>query len=192
MEPELAQSRLGKMTASMAYTIMGEKLSNKGIQDLVVSLAFERHFGSPEEDGYHSKAMERGNEMEPRALVWYTFETQRLPERPLRTIDHPTIPWVAATPDGTLLPERVVEAKALLHKAWMEARERRSVPSRYRWQCQWQMWVCGVPLCDFVVWHPVAGGFIVEVRADPADQAAMAARAVAINNLVNNWLETLK
>lgn len=192
MDATLAASRVGKMTASMAYTIMGEKLSNKGIQDLVASLAFQRVYGDPQEEGYHSRAMARGNEFEPRAMDWYIFQTDRVPDTTPVCLDHPRVPWVAATPDGLLLPLRIVEAKCLLHKAWMEARERRRVPSSYRWQVQWQLWVTGAQVCDFVVWHPVGGGFVVEVYPDHSDFEQMEQRAQVINNLVRNWVEATK
>lgn len=192
MEAELAQSRLGKFTASVAHTVMVEKPGSVTLRDLCKDLAWERVHGATEE-GFKSAAMRRGNELEERALLWYAFQTDSVPVRPTKTIDHPSIPWVAATPDALRHnPDRPVEAKCLLHKAYMDFRERREVFGPYRWQTQWQLWVTGLTILDFVVWHPKAGGFIIEVWANEEDQEAMRAKVRVAELMVQNWIEVLK
>lgn len=178
------------MTASKAAVLMGG-LDTAGLKSYVMDLAWERVYGVPEEDGYTNPAMERGVILEALARDWYSFQTDSVVDHdPDRAIDHPTIPMVAASPDG-LLPDRVLEVKCPLHKAWMEVKRTGLVPSEYRWQCNWQMWVTGRKLCDFVCWHPLAGGLIVPFPFDAGEQQ-MAERAALIETKIAEWITILK
>lgn len=194
MNPEMAAARIGKMTASKAAVVMS-KIGPRGgmtdgLCDYIESLAFEQVFGDPDEDSFRSKAMERGNDFEPGALNWYAFTTDTSPELGEKVFDHPTVRRVAATPDGRL-PDRVIEAKCLLHKAWMYADKSREIPSQYRWQVRWQQWVCGVRLCDFVVWHPKPGGFVIQNSVTDAEIEQMMERAIYVNIKIDERVEEL-
>lgn len=189
MNPVMQADRIGKLTASKAAVIMGG-LKTDGLADYIESLAFERIYGDPDEDGYQSKAMERGNQMEPRAIEWYAFNTDTTPSPGGVVIDHPTVPWVAATPDARL-SDRSIEAKCFLHKAWMYAEASRIVPSQYRWQTRWQQWVLGVRLCDFVVWHHKSSGFVIPCTVTDDEIAAMTERAILVNILIEERMEQL-
>lgn len=178
------------MTASMADVVMGG-LATKGLADYVKTLAFERVFGDTSEEGYRSKAMERGNEVETLALDWYEFHTDQVVDREPVTIGHPTIPFVAASPDARL-PDRNIEVKSPLHKAWMDVKKSRKVPAEYRWQCRWQMWVRGVPSCDFVCWHPKPGGLIVPFTVTPEEIEQMTERVFIVDQIVNEWVAVLR
>ena len=194
MSPEMAAARLGKMTASKAAVVMSKIGPNGGMTDglaeYIQSLAFERVFGDSEELGYQSKAMERGNELEPLAIEWYAFNTDTTPSIGGTVIVHPDMPYVAATPDGRL-PDRVIEAKCFLHRAWMFAEENRLVPSTYRWQTKWQQWVCGVRLCDFVVWHHKGGGFVIQTSVTESEIEQMRDRAILVNCKVEERMDDL-
>ena len=182
MTPEMRESRLGKLTASKAAVIMG-KLNTAGLADYISTLAFERVYGDTGEEGYQSRAMARGNELEPRALAWYAFERDCIVTPCPTCREHPDLPYVAATPDG-IRSDRTIQAKCLLHKAWVHARTRNEVPSEYRWQCRWEQWVFGFRLCDFVVWHPKGGGFVIETSVTEGECAEMRERAMLVNGMV--------
>lgn len=107
--------------------------------------------------------MERGNRMEPVLLDWWreTHPDETLLGRPgpaLRTLHHREHLWALATPDGIIVPENgtailgLVEAKApgwRTRDAWGEAGTDH-VPEQYLLQCQWQMEVLDVDVCDLV------------------------------------------
>lgn len=191
MTPELRQARAGKLTASKAPVTMGG-LDTSGLKSYVMDLAWERVYGVPDDEAFETPAMARGKELESAARDWYAFMTDAVVDHdPDRTIDHPTIPMIAASPDG-LMADRVLETKCPLHKAWMEVKRTGLVPSEYRWQCRWQMWVTGKQLCDFVCWHPLAGGLIVPIAVTAAECDEMAARAALIEKRICEWVEILQ
>jgi hypothetical protein len=135
--------------------------------------------------------MRRGKELESRAINWYCFDQDCVVSPGGTVIDHPSIHFVAATPDARR-PDRCIEAKCLQHKAWMDALDANEIPSEYRWQCAWQQWVTGLHLVDFVVWHPVAGGFVIQRSVTPAQIEQMTARAYYVNQMVNENVDILR
>lgn len=183
MTPEMREQRAGKLTASMAAVIMGG-LSTDGLKRYVNRLAFERLYGLPPDDEqFQSKAMDNGNKRERAALDWYAFETDSVLMPGGECITHPSIPFVGASPDARLT-DRTIQVKCPIASTWMEYAIKREVPSEYRWQCRWEMWVCGVWMCDFVAWHPNPGGIIVPFALAPEEAAAMAERAHLVNELI--------
>lgn len=186
---ELSPLRLGKLTASKAAVLMGV-LDTSGLATLTKRLAWERVYGDTAEAGYRGPAMDRGHEVEPAALDWYEFQSERELERGA-FVQHPKIEFVSATPDG-LAPGLVVEAKSPLHGAWMEVKRTGLVPTEYRWQCRWQQWCAGVGHCDFVCYHPVAGGLIVPTSVTDAEIEQMTERAYIVNERVNEWVAILR
>lgn len=200
MTPELAAKRLGKMTASKAAVVMGG-LNTDGLSKYVRQLAGERVYGDLGEEGYKSSWMERGNELENPALDWYEFQHDVVLERQAH-VDHPTIPYVAATPDGLLRGSYTVEGKCPTFHVWAETREAwhrgkrglDAVPSEYRHQCRWQCWCCGVTEGRFIAYHPAAGGLgvVIPYTVDQSDFDAMAKRVVIVEGLIQNWVEILQ
>lgn len=191
MDAELRIKRLGKMTASMAPVIMGS-LDTDGLEALVKRLAFERVFGDPEEPEFSSGATLRGEVTEPLALDEYEFRTGVILERGSH-IDHPTIPMVAATPDG-LGPEACVEAKSPLHRAWMHTQKTGRIPPEYEWQCAWQAWCADLWHTDFVSYHPKAPTKtkIIRYTLAPADVERMRARVITVEARIRAWVRILE
>ena len=193
-DPARCLERLGKLTASKAGVIMGG-LDTSGLATYVKSLAWERVYGARDEE-YRSAAMDRGNELEPRALDWYAERATGL--ELLRTpgfMQHDHIPYVGASPDAIALrngnPSFTVQVKCPLHGAWMETKRTMLVPSEYRWQCRWEMWVTSMVTCDFVAWHPVAGGLIVGIKVTQDECDQMAERAAIVDAMVQKWVAIL-
>jgi hypothetical protein len=179
----------------MAAVVMGG-LNTDGLSKYVRRLAGERVFGNIEEDGYKSAWMERGNEMDNPALDAFEFAREVTVLRQ-QHVDHPTIPNVAATPDGLMVGEYVVEAKSPMFHTWAETREAvhrgkrglAAIPSEYRHQCRWQCWCCGVTDGFFVSYHPVATPTIVPFTVTQDEFDAMAERVVVVEGLIRNWIE---
>jgi len=164
-------------------------LETSGLATYVKSLAWERVYGARDEE-YRSAAMDRGNELEPRALDWYETQQGSPVVRSPGFMQHPSIAFVGASPDA-LTPFQTVQVKCPLHGAWMETKRTMQVPSEYRWQCRWEMWVCGLFECEFVTWHPVAGGLIIPIGATTSEFEQMAERAAIVNVMVQKWVEIL-
>ncbi len=200
LTPELAAKRLGKMTASFAPVVMG-KLNTDGLSKLVRRLAGERMHGDLGEESYSSWQMDRGNAVEEAAMRFAEFELDT-PLLRQQHIDHPTIPNVAATPDGYAPVLLTAEVKCPTWHVFCETVEawkngRRgidAVPSEYRWQCRWQVWCAQVPEGRFIAFHPAGGGqgIIVPYTVPQSDFDAMAERVVKVEALIRKWIEILR
>lgn len=188
--PEWFAARLGKMTASEAGVVMGS-LKSDGIAQYVKDLAWERVYGAGDESFRMSRAMKRGKQLEAQARAWYEFETDTEVEQ-VGVIDHPRVPWAAASPDGRVPGIKVLEIKCPQHREWMEMANDRRVPAEYRWQTRWQQWCTELHACDFVAYHPVAGGVIVPCEVTAAEIEQMTERAYQVNVMVGEWVERLR
>lgn len=190
MTPEMRKQRIGLLTASKAAVIMGG-LKTQGLADYVKTLAFERVYGDHGEEGFETPAMRRGKELEQRALNWYAFERDCVLQPGGVCHVHPVYPFVGASPDAEL-PDRVIEVKCLQHKAWMDAFDAQEIPSEYRWQARWQQWVRNKHMVDFPIWHPVAGGFVIQRHVTPSEIEQMTERAFLIEQDVKAAVERLR
>jgi putative phage-type endonuclease len=193
MDAVLRKARLGKLGASEAAIIMGG-LQTDSLEYLIKRKAFERVFGDPNEDGYTSAAMERGQEIEPLALDWYEFEFD-VPLRRQVHVDHPTIPMVSATPDGLRTDNgRPAECKAPLIQAWMHTQKTGEIPWVYQWQCAWQAWCCESGGTDYVSFHPMAPHrtkcIPYELQRDNVE--AMRSRVIVVESRIRAWMRILE
>lgn len=198
LTPAMAAKRLGKLTASVAPIVMGGEKTD-GLKKLVRRLAGERVFGDLGEDSYQSKYMQRGDELEERAIEWAEFELGMPLERQ-QHVDHPRIPYVAATPDGLRRRLLTAECKCPSFHVWADIREdwqtgKRGlacVPSEYRHQCKWQPWCCDIREGVFVAFHPKGGGIAIPYTITEDDCKAMEDAARRVEGLIRNWVEILK
>jgi exodeoxyribonuclease (lambda-induced) len=191
VDAELRAKRLGKLGASEAPIIMGG-VNTDSLEYLVKRKAFERVFGDPDEDGFTSAAMDRGQQVEESALDWYSFTFDVPLERQFH-VEHPTIPNVSATPDG-FTGSRCVEGKSPLIQAWMHTAKTGEIPSQYRWQCAWQAWCAEVAQTDYVSFHPLAER---RTRCIPYiltrdDIEAMRARVILVETRIRVWMRILE
>jgi hypothetical protein len=195
MTPELAELRRGNLTASMAAVIMGD-LKTDGLARYVRKLAGERVYGDLGEEGFTSAKMQDGTECEPEALEWAEFHFDRPLVRGPHIV-HPSIPYVAATPDAVLdgIP---LEIKSPLFHVWADTLERsrrvsgiEAIPSQYRWQCRWQCWCLGVLDGKFISYHRRSGAVVIAFTVTDDEIAQMEKRAQVVEGLVRNWVELL-
>lgn len=193
--PEWHAARVGCWTASRAPALMARTAKGEPRQeclDLIAEVVAERRSGVPVER-FVTGAMRRGLELEPEALNEYAFRAGTV-VAPGALVRHPTIPHVAATPDGFVGARGLVEIKcpasmakhlaALLDSraatGGMADRLRKASPVReYGDQCQWQMWVTGRAWGDLVSYDPRFTGddglAIVRLEADAERHEAFAA-----------------
>lgn len=166
--PEWDDIRAGKWSASKGAVIMGG-LDTGGLRDLILDLAWGRVFGPPD-PGFKSKAMERGQLVEPESRDWFALTRDVLVEQ-VGFVEHGRIPHVGWSPDGLYARRRrAIEAKCPLHKAWMHVQETGKVPAEYRWQCKFACFVGQLDGLVFVAYHPRAGGLTVDVEITDSDK----------------------
>lgn len=103
-------------------------------------------------DPDEAERLEIGHELEPVVATLYARRTGAT-LRQLSPIEHPSLKWVAATPDREVVGARgLLECKAVGHKSapfWGEPDEGPAgVPSYYLAQAAWQMAVTGAEWVD--------------------------------------------
>jgi putative phage-type endonuclease len=148
--PEWFAARLGKVTASKVADVMATTKSGPAAsrQNYMMDLLCQRLTGTIEQ-GFTNAAMQRGTEMEPIARSAYEARNGLFVTE-VGLIDHPTLEGFAASPDGLVGDDGMIEIKnpnTATHIAFMRTGK---PDGRYIWQMLAQMACTGRAWCDFV------------------------------------------
>lgn len=147
-------ARVGKLTASKLADAVAKTRSGYGASRLnyMTDLMIERLTGRPT-PYFCNAAMQWGTDQEASARSLY--EQITLDEViEVGLVDHPTIPMTAASPDGLIADDGLVEIKcpnSATHALFVVDRK---IPEKYIKQMQWQMECTGRQWCDFVSYDP--------------------------------------
>ncbi|EAY4972844.1 YqaJ viral recombinase family protein [Salmonella enterica subsp. enterica] len=145
------QARLGKVTASRLADVMAKTKSGYAAsrQNYMAELICQRLTGKPEEE-FTNAAMMRGTELEPVAREMYALNEFDAVISEVGLIDHPTIAGFAASPDGLVNDDGLIEIKC--PNTWTHLQTLKTgVPKRqYLLQMHAQMMCTGRKWCDFV------------------------------------------
>lgn len=186
--------RIGIPTASnadMIVTSTGKPVSSQTRQTFINGLVAERLIGATEMN-YDNPAMERGRNLEPRARDWYEFQTGRTVKQ-VGFVFGDASKSYGCSPDG-VCEDRLVEIKCPMHKTMIGNLIDGKVPTCYVPQVQMQMFVTGIPRCDFVLYtpEPQIPSVIWTVEADPVIQAALAVQIPQFVAEIANRVNTIK
>ena len=182
--------RIGKFTGSQFSSLMAGE-TTETYQGYLREKAWERLTGKPVQ-GFTNEAMQHGIDTEPQARAYYEFVADTVVEES-GFIIHPALDFVGVSPDGLVGTDGLLEIKCPQPKTHIEYLATKKMPSKYRWQVQGQMWVTGRQYCDFVSFHPdCEHQLIVRVEANPKDHEALAERAAAANEAVNQIIKSIK
>ena len=139
------------MTASRASAARAKK-GTATRADYIADIITERLTGSPIES-YTNSYMEWGTANEPLARAAYEIKTGIWVEQ-VAIVNHPTIPNFAASPDGLVWTDRLLEIKCpktSTHLGWMMKGE---PPSEHKHQMLAQLACTGREWVDFVSFDP--------------------------------------
>jgi len=193
---EWKQLRLGKVTASRVADVMAKIKSGEaaGRSDYRTDLVIERLTNKPS-DSFTNAAMAWGTEQEPLARIKYeTVFNLFVEEVPF--INHPTIEWFGASPDGLVGSEGLLEIKAPNSKTHIKYLNDGKPPSKYIPQMMAQMACTGRKWCDFVSFDPrMPEGldfFVVRLERDEEYIKAMEAEVQQFLNEVEAELSQLR
>ena len=143
---EWFEIRKGKMTASHAQAIA---TNGKGlvtyIREKMCSL-----YSTSEDVGYTNSAMENGIEQEKVAKMLYEFESDKTVTDVGFVVYND---YVGCSPDG-FADDGLIEIKCPTDKVYFNLLLDKKIDSKYEWQMQMQMLVCGRDWCDYVVYNP--------------------------------------
>ena len=149
------QSRLGKVTASRVSDILAKPRNGtgSGVRQSYMNQLIEERTTGQRNVGYQTTSMQWGIQNEPKARDAYCkFRGVSVAETGF--IDHPTIPWSGASPDGLVGHNGLVEIKCPNTKSHLAVIKSAKIPSQYYYQIMWQMAVTGREWCDFVSFDP--------------------------------------
>ena len=123
------------------------------------------------QESYTNAAMEWGTETEPLARAAYEAYIGVLVDE-VGLIDHPHIPMSAASPDGLIDEDGMLEIKCPNTATHFDTLLNDKVPAKYVTQMQWQMGCANRKWCDFVSYDPRAPEglqlFVKRVERDEA------------------------
>ncbi|OOX78505.1 lambda exonuclease family protein, partial [Snodgrassella alvi] len=117
-------------------------------KNYMAQLICERLTGNREES-FKTAAMQRGNDIEPKARARYMLETGELVEE-TGFINHPTISMSGASPDGLVGEDGLIEIKCPNTATHLEFLRTKKPKPEYLLQMFWQMACTGRKWCDFV------------------------------------------
>jgi exodeoxyribonuclease (lambda-induced) len=153
-------ARKGRITASKVGKILG--LSSFGTRDDAMR-EFVREFFDAEREFTGNEATRYGEAHEADALAEYVFATSRTVES-VSLIPHPAYDWLAASPDGLVGDDGLVEFKC----PWRS--QYRSIVNKpeYLAQVQLQLACTDRQWCDFCIWRDGEPLIVERIAADPS------------------------
>jgi putative phage-type endonuclease len=152
--PEWFSARLGKVTASRVADVIAKTKNGYSTsrENYAVELALERITGNRQES-FTNAAMQWGTDQEPFARAAYEAAYGILVEE-VGLVPHPTIAMAAASPDGLVGTNGLIEVKAPNSATHLKTLLSGKADSRYIPQMQWQLACTGREWCDFVSFNP--------------------------------------
>lgn len=208
------RSRLGYFTGSCIGKLMKQNRQG-GFSDTAMSYIYQvaatRYMNNAvvssdrlfaeylEAVSVETKAMRWGTEQEASARRLYTRKTGRtVTER--GSVEHPTIPFFASSPDGFIAEDEngesgCLEIKCPNQDTYMRYRNEvhdneslKKVKPEYYWQCQSHMMCTGASWCDFVAYCPWQSKpmHIVRILSDADDMELIKEKIGEAEKIIEN------
>ncbi len=152
--PEWHAARIGKVTASRVADVVAKTKSGWGAgrKNYMAELIAERLTGTAA-DHFTNAAMQWGTDTEPQARAAYEFFRDATVVE-IGLADHPTVPMCAASPDGLVGDDGMIEIKCPNTATHIETLLSKKISGKYLTQMQWQMACTGRAWCDFASFDP--------------------------------------
>lgn len=195
--PEWLAARVGRVTASRIPDVMAKGKGGEAQTRLNYKwqLVAEIMTGQSQEDRFFSQAMAWGVEQEPFARAAYEIQTGGLVEN-VGLVAHPSIPRCAASPDGLVGLDGLLEIKCPKTPTHLEYMEKGAIPGNYQLQMLWQMTCTGRQWVDFATFDPrLPEELQLFVMRFPLDQARIDAIESEVQkfwNEIDEIIETLR
>jgi len=187
--PEWFAARCGKVTASRIADVIAKTRSGWGASrtNYMAELIAERLTGKTA-DSYTNAAMQWGLDTEPQARAAYEFFTDAEVVK-VGLVVHPSIIESAASPDGLVGSDGLVEIKCPNTATHIDTLLNGTIPDKYVVQMQWQMACSGRKWCDFISFDPrLPQKLCLFVRRFECDDQ----RIAEIGDMVNLFLKELR
>lgn len=195
--PEWLSARAGKVTASRIPDVMAKIKTGEAAarRDYRAQIVAEILTGTPQGDTFTNDAMRWGTEQEPFARAAYEMASGFMVDQ-VGLVLHPTIDRAAASPDGIVDMDGMVEIKCPKTATHLQYLLEKVVPTQYQPQMLWQMACTGAAWCDFVSFDPRLPDdlqlFVVRFNRDQARIDAMESEVRAFLSEVDETLSKLR
>lgn len=152
---EWLAARAGKVTASKVSDVLAKIKTGEAAarRDYKAQLVAEILCGTPQESGFINAEMQWGTEQEPFGRSAYEVAREVMVDQ-VGLVLHPRIERAAASPDGLVGTEGLVEVKAPKTATHLQYVLGGVVPAQYQPQMLWQMACTETAWCDFVSFDP--------------------------------------
>ena len=190
-------ARVGKVTASRICDVMATIKTGEAAAraDYRAQLVAEILTGTPQDGDFISKDMLYGIEIEPLARAAYEVANGVLIDE-VGLVDHPTIPRSAASPDGLIERDGLIEIKCPKLKTHLQYIMSGKVPNDYHLQMLWQMACTGRGYCKFVSFRPELPDHlrlhVVHVQRDNTKIKEIEEAVVKFNKSVDEMIAALE
>lgn len=194
---EWLSARAGKVTASRIEDVIAKIKTGEAAdrRDYRTQLVAEILTGTPQESGFVNAEMQWGIDQEPLAGAAYQIANDVLIDK-VGLVLHPDIDRAAASPDGLVGPDGMLEIKCPKTATHLNYLMDGVVPKGYQPQMLWQMACTGRAWCDFVSYDPrLPANMRLFVKRLPRDEARIAELEKEVNaflDSVDKMLETVK
>lgn len=194
---EWKAARAGLVTASKMDCVLakiktGEAASRRDYRSQLVA---EILTGRPQDDGFMNDEMRWGVEQEPFARAAYEVMAEVLVDK-VGLVLHPTIDRSAASPDGLIGADGVLEIKCPKTATHLQYLMDGAMPSKYEPQVMWQLACTGRQWADFVSFDPRLPEkmrvFKVRVPRNEKRIAELEAEALSFLKDLDRMLETVR
>jgi putative phage-type endonuclease len=183
--------RCGRVTGTRFKALVAKDTTDT-YKDLLTNIACEIITGRAEET-YSNATMEKGVETEPIARAFYEEITGNKVKTCgfiTRDEDDEFAEWIGISPDG--MPEGgLLEIKCPLMRTHMEYIMWNKLPTEYHKQVQGQLFVTGLPFCDFMSYVEGMKPFLIRVYPEPELFAMFEQRLrvaiTQVKELLNNY-----
>lgn len=152
-----------KLTASHAQEIGN---CGKGLDSYILQIMSE-YFSTAEKENYTNENIERGNELEEYARNMYELENDLNVEE-VGFVEYNE--FVGCSPDGIVGEEGLIEIKCVKDKNHFKIMLDKKIESKYLWQMQMQLLICGKKWCDYVSYNPNFEKSLVIIRVTPDEE----------------------
>ena len=135
-----------KMTASNATAIANAK---DGLKTYIYQICSDNFI--KEKQKYTNTDIERGVELEQEAMEIYILETNSLVKE-VGFVEYND--FIGCSPDGLVNDDGLIEIKCHNDTNHFKLLITNKIDSKYMWQMQMQMLICGRAWCDYVAYNP--------------------------------------
>ena len=148
-------ARAGLVTASRMCDVLAKIKTGEAAarRDYRSQLVAEILTGVPQDDGYMNAEMQWGVENEPFARAAYEVATEQLVDQ-IGLVLHPSIERAAASPDGLVGVDGVLEIKCPKTATHLQYLMDGVMPAKYEPQVMWQLACTGRAWADFISFDP--------------------------------------